>query len=260
MPEDGRPDPGLETALAAWATDPCAATEAQVLAALCGARVFVPVTATSTAEHVEPGTGLRAESSAEMAVLTIVGSGGGRALPAFLNAGGPVAFRPGARPVPLPGPQACAAALQDGAVAVLVDPSGAAFALTGPALAEVAAGRVPIVGTALSTRLAVAALTDPEPVDPALLRAVAAALREEPVRAARLLGGPDGPVLGVVPDAPLTPSALAALAARVLLRLADSLPAEGLDLAVVAEHGPGLRVDLSAARTGGRWRWFRPDR
>ena len=84
----------------------------------------VQITATSTAEHVEAGTGLRAESSAEMALLSLVGSAGGLAVPLFLDAAGPVAFRPGARPVPLPAPEACGAALQDGAVAVLLDPPG----------------------------------------------------------------------------------------------------------------------------------------
>jgi hypothetical protein len=56
---------------------------------------------------------------------------------------------------------------------------------------------------------------------------------------ARLLDGPDGPVLGVVPRRPMTPSQLAALAAR----LAPPLD-RPLDLAVVEPGGPGypLRV------------------
>ncbi len=59
------------------------------------------------------------------------------------------------------------------------------------------------------------------------------------MRAARLLDGPDGPVLGVVPRTPLDPAALAALAQRLAPRL--SAP---LDLAVVAPGGPGAEVPL----------------
>ena len=43
------------------------------------------ITATSTAEHVEAGTGLRAESSAEMALVSLVASDGARAIPAFAD-------------------------------------------------------------------------------------------------------------------------------------------------------------------------------
>lgn len=247
MSDTGSADPRLVAALAAHAASGGAPTRAEALAALAGARVFAAVTATSTAEHVEAGTGLRAESTAEMALLTLVGSAGGRAVPLFLDAGGAVAFRPGARPVPLPGPQACAAALEDGAVAVLVDPPGAALVVTGADLAELAGGRVPVAGAPLSTARTTAVLTAPAAADDDLLRAVADALDGEPVRAARLLAGPDGPVLGVVADAALAPGQLAALAARVLPRtgVAD------LALAEVPADGPGVAVPL---RRRGRWR------
>ena len=131
MSDTGLADPRLAAALEAYAATGSAATRAEVLAAVAGARLFAAVTATSTAEHVEAGTGLRAESTAEMALLTLVGTAGGRAVPLFLDAGGAVAFRPGARPVPLQGSDACAAALDDGAVAELLDPPGAALAIAG---------------------------------------------------------------------------------------------------------------------------------
>ena len=243
--ETGFPDERLAGALAAWAAGPCAPARAEVLAALAGARVFVAIAATSTAEHVVAGTGLRAESSAEMALLSLVGSAGGRAVPLFLDAAGPVAFRPGARPVPLPAPEACGAALQDGAVAVLLDPPGAALVLAGGELAELAAGRVAIAETGLSSRLTTGDLTTPGQVDDRLLTALAGALRREGVRAARVLHGPDGLVLGVVAD--LDPAGLAALAARVLPRVRGELPAGGLDVAVVAADGPGRVVPLGRA-------------
>ena len=239
MADTGLADPALAAALTAWAGAPSPATRARALAALAAARVFVAVTARSTAEHVDAGTGLRAESTAEMALITLDGSSG-RGLPLFLDVPSVTGFADGARPVPLQAPQACTAALEDGAVAVLVDPGRAGLVLTGPELAELAAGRVPVPGAALSARTTRRALRAPVTApDPALLQELAAALRGEPVRAAVLLDGPDGPVLGVVPATPLDPAELAALAAR----LAPALSAP-LDLAVVAADSPGVPVPL----------------
>lgn len=243
MTDDGRGDtglaePALAAALAAWAAAPAPAARARVLAALATARVFAAVQARSTAEHVDPGTGLRAESTAEMALLTLAGSSG-RGLPVFLDVPSVTGFAAGARPVRLQVPEACAAALDDGAVALVVDPSGAGLVLAGAELRELAQGRVPVPGAALSARTTSAALTTPEHAEPQLLAALAAALDGEPVRAARLLDGPDGPVLGVVPRGELPPAELAALAARLAPRLTASL-----DLAVVPPEGPGVPVPL----------------
>ena len=246
MSDDGRPDPRLDAALAAWSATPTSGARAEVLAALAGARIFVAIRAKSTAEHLDSGTGLRAESSAELALLSIVGSAGGRAVPLFLDVGSAVGFRAGARPVPLPAPAACSAALDDGAVAVLLDPAGAALAVTGAELAVLATGRVPIAGTGLSSRRTSASLTTPDQVDPALSAALARALRGEPVRAARLLQGPDALVLGVVGD--LDAAALAALASRVLRQVRTVLPPEGLDVAVVPAAGPGRPIPVRRPR------------
>lgn len=258
MSDTGACDPRLAAALRAWAAVPSTAAVAEVHAAFAGARVFLAITATSTGTRIDTGTRLRAESGAELSLLTLVGSAGGRAVPLFLDVGAAVGFRPGARPLPLPGPAACTAALQDGAVAVLLDPPGAGFTIGGPALGDLAVGRVPIAGTPMSARRSTDALAHPVEVDPALVAALAGALRAEPVRAARLLAGPDGPVLGLVPDRPLDAGALAALAARLVPRLAAVLPPGGLDLAVVAPSGPGVPVRLKK-----RWRsraGVRPDR
>ena len=242
MTDTGLADPSLGAALAGWRATRTPAARAAALAALAGARVFVAVTARSTAEHVDPGTGLRAESTAEMALITLAGSTG-RGLPVFLDVPSVTGFADGARPVRLQAPEACAAALEDGATAVVVDPSGAHLVLTGVELAELAAGRVPVPGAALSARTTTAALTAPASVDPALLERVARALQGEPVRAARLLAGPDGPVLGVVPGTPLHAAELAALAARLAPRIGATL-----DLAVVPADGPGVPVPLPRRR------------
>lgn len=237
MSDTGLADPALAAALQQWAAEPGPRTRSRVLAQLATARVFAAVTARSTAEHVDPGTGLRAESTAEMALVTLAGSTG-RGIPVFLDVPTVTGFAEGARPVPLTVPQVCQAAIDDGAVAVLVDPPGAALVLTGAELAELAAGRTPVPGAAgLSARTSTAELTTPLDADPALLEELAAALRGEPLVAARLLAGPDGPVLGVVPASPLSTADLAALAARLAPRL--SVP---LDLAVVPADGPGLPV------------------
>jgi hypothetical protein len=234
MADTGRADPAVAAALAAWSAEPTPRTRARALAALAPARVFAAVTARSTGEHVQP----RADSTAEMALVTLAGSTG-RAVPLFLDVAGVIAFADGARPVPLDLPQACSAALDDGAVAVVVDPSGGGLLLSGPELPELAAGRIPVPGAALSARTTTAALTTPARRDEPLLTLLAAALRGEPVRAARMLDGPDGPVLGVVPEADLPPAALAALAGRLAPRLDRPL-----DLAVVASAGPGHVVPL----------------
>lgn len=237
--DDGRPDPRLEAALTAG-------SHAQVLAALAGARVFAGISATSTSEEVTEH-GLRAESSAEMAVL-LVEVDGRRALPVFSSVPALRRWRIEARPVPLLGPQACQAALDEGAVALLVDE---AVTVTLPELTSLAEGWVPIGGTALASRHADTPLHAPaEPVPEDLLAALGRALAGEDLRDARLVQGPDGLVLGVVPRRPLDPAGLAALAHRVMTRLADALPAEGLDLAQVSRRGPGTPVPVE--RRGGR--------
>lgn len=238
MADTGLADPAVQAALATWSAGPTAAARARALAVLSTARVFAAVAAHRTAEHVDAGTGRRAESTAQMALVTLAGSTG-RGVPVFLEVAAVAQFAEGARPVRLTTPQACRAALEDGAVAIVVDPAGAGLVLSGWELAELAAGRVPVPGAALSTRATAQPLTTPTSADDTLLRDLAVALRGEPVRRARLLDGPDGPVLGVVPERPLDAAALAALAARIGPRL--SAP---LDLAVVPEDGPGVPVPV----------------
>jgi len=228
--DTGLADPQVVAALAAHEQDPGPQTRARALAALATARVFAAVTARSTAEHVDAGTGLRAESTAEMALVTLAGSSG-RGVPVFLDVPSLTGFADGARPVRLSVPAACTAALEDGAVALVVDPPGAALVLTGHELTELAAGRVPVPGSALSTRLTHADLTTPAAPDPDLVRQLQRALTRERL-SARLLDGPDGPVLGIAQ--PLRPEQLAALAARLAPQLDRPL-----DLTVVPADGPG---------------------
>ncbi|MEX2288842.1 MAG: SseB family protein [Mycobacteriales bacterium] len=254
MTDTGLADAALATALRGWAAAPSPTARARVLAALATARVFAAVVARSTAEHVGTGTaehvgtgtgtgtGRRTNSTAEMSLVTLAGSSG-RGVPVFLDVPGVTGFSDGARPVPLTGTQACSAALDAGAVAVVVDPAGAGFVLSRSELAELATGRVPVPGTALSTRSTTGPLVTPTYVDSDLLHTLSRALRGEPLRAARLLEGPDGPVLGIVPRRDLSAAALAALAARLAPYLAAPL-----DLTVVPDHGPGVAVPVRRRR------------
>ena len=230
-PDDtGQADPRLARALAAG-------DRAEVLAALADARVFATITATATGE--ETGAhGLRQESSAEMAVVLLQAPDGRRALPVFSDLGALKRWRLDGRPVPLTGPQACQAALDEGADAVVVDPAGPAFEVR--ELTALAQGFVPVPGADVATRRADTSLGTPTAVPHGLVDALRRALKGEAVAEARLLQGPDGLVLGVVSD--LDPAALAGLAQRLVGRLGPALPAEGLDLAPVARGGAGVRV------------------
>lgn len=240
MTDTGAPDPRLARAL----QHPEQAAELH--AALVDARVFAAITATATGEHAAEATGLRAESSAEMAVVLLEAPDGSRALPVFPDLLALRSWRVDARPVPLTGAQACAAALDEGATAVLLDPAGAAVTVTD--LATLASGFVPVAGSSLAARRAETPLRAPDvPPPAALVRVLRTALHGEGLRSARLLEGPDGPVLGVAAAAELAPAELAALAQRLVTRLGSDLPAGGLDLAQVPRRGPGHEV------LGGGW-------
>jgi hypothetical protein len=238
MTDQGEADPRLAAALLVH--DGSLPARAEVLAALAGARVFVAITATATAEETAAATGLRAESSAEMALVSVVASDGERALPAFASVADLRRWRLDVRPVPVAAPYLARAALDDGAAAVVLDPGGAGVVLRRADLTALAAGYVPVPGADLAAQRTTAVLTAPAAApDPAFVAALEAAVRPERPRAARLLDGPAGPVLGIAPRRPLDAGALTALAQRVMLRLGASLPPAGLDLAIVPPAGPG---------------------
>lgn len=200
--DDGTADPRLSAALLAYAGG---AGEGEVLTALRGARLLVPVvallgeveTGASEARWGSPrpkaGGGLRREKTSDMAVPTIEAADGRRALPAFTSTDALARWRPDARPVAVPLAQALQALAHEGADTLLVDMAGPVpYALSGPALRAVAEGRD--FGDPLA--------------DPAVREAVRAAVVAEPgvVRAhlvpAGTAGTADG-TLGLVlaPDA-----------------------------------------------------------
>lgn len=142
-PDDGTADPVLAAALAAWVRRPGPGTERAVLTALVPARLLVPVAATLLAAAADEGAGLRVGKATEVAQLTLARPDGRTAAVAFSDTATLGRWRAEARPVPVPVPALAAAAVSGGHVALVVDPGGAGFVVTGDGLAELAAGRVP---------------------------------------------------------------------------------------------------------------------
>ncbi|MEU6735324.1 SseB family protein [Streptomyces physcomitrii] len=215
--DDGTADPRLAAALAAWAADPAA--EGQVLSALAGARLLVPVVAV-LGEVETDERGLRHEKTSDMAVPTLK-AGARTALPAFTSTETLARWDPAARPVAVPLHQALQAAAHEKADTVLLDVAGpVAYPLTGAALLALAEGRTS---------------TDPL-ADPAVAEAVRRVVAAEPavLRAHLGAGRADG-TLAVVLDGGADPAAaLRSLAAR--LAAEETLRARlvrGLDLALL---------------------------
>ncbi|OEJ27752.1 hypothetical protein AR457_28095 [Streptomyces agglomeratus] len=216
--DDGTADPRLTAALAAWAADPAA--EPQVLEALAGARLLVPVVAVLGEAETDEATGLRREKTSDMAVPTLR-AGERRALPAFTSTEALARWNLEARPVAVPLHQALQAVAHERADTLLLDLAGPVpYQLTGSALLAAAEGRTSAV-----------------PLDdPAVTEAVRAAVAAEPavLRAHLGPGSADG-TLALV----LAPDADPAEAAR---RVAGALAADetlrarlvrGLDLALL---------------------------
>ncbi|WP_030294397.1 SseB family protein [Streptomyces katrae] len=223
--DDGSADPRLRAALAAWAAD--RAKEPEVLAALKGARLLVPVVAVLGEVETDPESGLKREKTSDMAVPTLR-AGDRRALPAFTSTASLALWDPAARPVAVPLHQALAAAAHEKADTVVLDLAGpVTYQLTGSALLALAEGR-----------------TDAGPLaDPAVREAVRAAVAaEQAVLRAHL--GPGGPDTDGTLAIVLAPGAQAHAAAR---RVAEALAADetlrarlvrGLDLALLPQEAP----------------------
>jgi hypothetical protein len=217
--DDGSADPALAAALAAYDRD--RGTEPQLLSALTGARVLVPVVAVLGETETGPD-GLRREKTSDMAVPTLQAPDGRRALPAFTSMETLKRWRADARPVAVPLQQALLAASHEKADTVVVDLAGpVTYQLTGAALRALAEGRES---------------ADPL-ADPAVTDALRALLAAEPgVRVAHLAPSAETDAtlaIGLAADAP---------AAEVAERLARSLATDevlrgrlvrGLDLALL---------------------------
>lgn len=217
--DDGTADPALASALA---------NSGDVVGALAGARLLVPVVALlGELEDTAPGE-LKREKSSDMAVPTIVGPDGRKALPAFTSTDALTRWRPDARPVPVDARRAALATYSEGADTLLLDMAGpVAYELTGPALRAVAEGR-PLV---------------PAHEDPEVVAAVRAAVAAEPVVDAAYLGPAEAADVQLALVAAAPPQEITAAAQRIAARLAEAdvlrgRLTRGLDLALLAPGSP----------------------
>ena len=139
FPDDaGQASDELAAALTAYSADPSAFTG--VIRALQSARLLVPVVAL-LGEVEYDDKGLAHDKSSDMAAVLIENPAGERALLAFTCTEALQAWNPEARPVPVPTAGAAQSAIQDNAVALLIDVAGPVRAVvTGQDLIGLAAG------------------------------------------------------------------------------------------------------------------------
>ncbi|HSU45598.1 MAG TPA: SseB family protein [Arthrobacter sp.] len=117
--DDGTADAGYVAAVGALRRGN--GDEAEVVAALATARVFIPIVA-QLAEEVETDHGLHADKQADMALVTLKAADGRTALPAFTSAAALAAWHPEARPVAVYAARAALSAVAEGAELLVLDP------------------------------------------------------------------------------------------------------------------------------------------
>ena len=160
--DDGSADPAAAAALSAFAAG--AGSEHAALLALAGARLLVPVLAEAApaAAGSGPGPAGGGEKASDLALPTLVGQDGRRALPAFTSLETLARWQPSARPLPADAALVWRAAAEDSA-AVIID----------------VAGPVPLAGEgARLAALAAGAPVPPPHEDPDIQAAVEAAITE----------------------------------------------------------------------------------
>ncbi|MDI2126670.1 SseB family protein [Yinghuangia seranimata] len=220
--DDGTADPALAAALAADASP------ADVLKPLAGARLLVPVVAIlGELEETAPGE-LKREKSSDMAVPTIVGASGRRALPAFTSTEALARWRPDARPVPVDARRAALATYSENADTLLLDVAGPhPYEVTGPALRALAEGRDLVVPH----------------LDPQVADAVRGAVAAEPVIDAAYLAEAEAADVRLTLVSGAPPQDVTAAAQRIAGRLAEAdvlrgRLTRGLDLALLPPGAP----------------------
>lgn len=143
------PDPGFGTddgsaapEVAAALRDVAAGAPGHVaIAALCEARLLVPVVAVP-AELEYDEAGAARDKTSDMAAVLLTGRDGRRALLAFSDLAALHTWDPDARPVPVPTRDAAQAALAEGADALVVDVAGPVqVPIEGDTLRRVAGGQ-----------------------------------------------------------------------------------------------------------------------
>jgi type III secretion system (T3SS) SseB-like protein len=132
--DDGAADPDVAAALGAFASGN--GSEREALAALAASRLLVPVVAVLAGESGSPD----ARKASEMAMPTLIGLDGRRAIPAFTCVDSMHRWRKAARPVPAAAQHVWQAAAED-SCAVVIDVAGPVrLAVEGARLAALAGG------------------------------------------------------------------------------------------------------------------------
>lgn len=136
--DDGAADAALSQALAERAAG--RAADEDVVAALAGARLLVPVVAV-LGEGAEATHG-PADKQADMALVTLTSPDGVRALPVFSSLESLGQWDATARPVPVEARRAAVSAVAEGCQVMVLDPSGpVSFVVGRPALWALGQGR-----------------------------------------------------------------------------------------------------------------------
>lgn len=136
--DTGAADEALARALTDRAA--CIGDEARLIAALAGARVFVPVMA-EVSHSTITDEGLVADKEADMALVTLRSRDGRRTQPVFASDTAVTAWHPRARPVAADARRVALAAVKDGAELLVLDPGSATpFVVRRPALWAIAQG------------------------------------------------------------------------------------------------------------------------
>jgi hypothetical protein len=159
--DTGGADPAVTTALAAYAAG--AATEHAVLTAVAASRLLVPVVAV-LAEANADGT----EKETEMALPTLIGNDGRKAVIAFTGTDTVRRWRADARPVPVPAARLWPAVAAEQADAVVIDVAGPVpLVVEGARLRALASGAPPpFPHEDPDIRAQVAAVTDDFTLEP----------------------------------------------------------------------------------------------
>lgn len=144
--DTGAADPELAATLAGFAAGE--RSYADALAALCDARLLVPVVAVADEVEVDEH-GLAHDKTSDMATVLVTGADGRMALLAFTGTESLATWQADARPVAVTARTAAQAAVQEQAAALVVDLAGPiSFAIEGGDLEAMAAGwRLARVGT-----------------------------------------------------------------------------------------------------------------
>jgi hypothetical protein len=203
--DTGAADPGLAAAL----EHP--GDEAALMAAVSQTRLLVPIVAEPVS--LEESGGLVAEKQTDMAAVTLVAPDGQRALPVFTSMQTLASWDPQARPVPVTASRAAQAAVSERCDVMVVDVAGPRTVVLRPSMVWALAQQRDWL---------------PAHEDPAVEKAVAAAVRPEPSVRGHALGPgrPEGQgILGITLE--LEPGLSAEQVQEVATRVGERLATDG---------------------------------